>query len=426
LIPRVLLINTTWWPCASRLAASLTRAGCEVGVAYPRPGHPLRRTAGVTNRFVYSQLHPLASLRRAIRNFDPHLVVPCDDRAVQHLHHLHLSAAPETDLRALLERSLGHPSAYQVVRSREAFLRIAREEGLRVPEFAPLRTSCELQTWCAENPAPWVLKADGSWGGHGVKIVSDVRQAGQFLHQMSQPLSTTRMLKRLLVERDAFWVREWSGRTRSHVIAQGHIAGRPANCAVFAWEGQVLGLISLEVLQSNGVTGSATIVRLIDSPEMRLAAERIARRLHLSGYFGLDFMIEAGSGLAHLIEINPRTTPPCHLQLGEGRDLVEPLRSCLTGEPARLTPPVTENLSIAYFPQAWHWNPNSPLLRAGYHDVPWEDPGLIAELQRLPWPERGLLARLSQRVRRASAGQKGGGPLPENSIAGPPDAGVLA
>jgi hypothetical protein len=54
---------------------------------------------------------------------------------------------------------------------------------------------------------------------------------------------------------------------------------------------KVLPGISVEVVQSRGATGSATVVRLTERPEMLLAAKRIARRLGLSGFFGLDFML---------------------------------------------------------------------------------------------------------------------------------------
>jgi len=61
--------------------------------------------------------------------------------------------------------------------------------------------------------------------------------------------------------------------------------------------------------------------------------------------------------------------------------------------------PVTENDLIAYFPQAWHWDPSSELLKASFSDIPREEPQLVEEQRRIPWPDRGLLARLSNRIR---------------------------
>jgi carbamoylphosphate synthase large subunit len=68
---------------------------------------------------------------------------------------------------------------------------------------------------------------------------------------------------------------------------------------------------------------------------MRLAAERIAYRLGLSGSFGLDFMIEDASLETYLIELNPRCSPLSHLQHGEERDLISALWAQLSRIPAQ-------------------------------------------------------------------------------------------
>src|SRR4029077_10843429 len=114
-----------------------------------------------------------------------------------------------------------------------------------------------------------------------------------------------RAVKRLLVNRDPFYLRDWWQRSSRPVIAQAYIAGRPANCAVACWEGKVLAQTSVEVLALSAPTGPAKVVRVIDNREMTLAAERIAEKLELSGFFGLDFIIENGTGATFLIQMNP-------------------------------------------------------------------------------------------------------------------------
>jgi hypothetical protein len=110
---------------------------------------------------------------------------------------------------------------------------------------------------------------------------------------------------------------------------------------------------------------------------MSTAAEKMARRLELSGLHGFDFMLEAATGNAYLIEINPRATQVGHLTLGPGRDLPAALSAAVSGEVVQAAPKVTENDTIALFPQEWIRNPESPFLQTGYHDVPWEEPDLI-------------------------------------------------
>jgi predicted ATP-grasp superfamily ATP-dependent carboligase len=155
----------------------------------------------------------------------------------------------------------------------------------------------------------------------------------------------------------------------------------------------------VEVISAQGLTGSATIVRIVDNREMMQAAERLADRLGMSGFFGLDFMIEDGSGEPILIEMNPRCTPLCNLQLGEGRDLIGAVAAQVSGKPLEASPPTTQNDVIAFFPQSWHWDSKSKLLESSFHDVPWEEPELVRELLQLPWPDRSILARLSNRFR---------------------------
>jgi hypothetical protein len=127
------------------------------------------------------------------------------------------------------------------------------------------------------------------------------------------------------------------------------------------------------------------------------AAERVAARLGLSGFFGLDFMIEAGTGTSYLIEMNPRTTPLCHLRMGKRRDMAGALWAQLSGQPFQEAPPMTQNKIIAYFPDAC----NSELLQSCFQDIPQGEPELVQELLR-PWPNSTMLFRLFSRLKRPS------------------------
>lgn len=379
---------------------------------FPRRGHPLSKTACLREAFPYSALNPLHSLATAIRQYQPHLLIPNDDRAVGHLHELY-AAGPEAfgeDFRGLIQRSLGSPASYSIISSRLPVMEIARQEGIRAPDTIAVNTLDDLQSLFQRQAPPWVLKADGTWGGHGVAIARDPDQARRRFLELVESVSKVRALKRLMVDREAFSLRP-SRQGRPTVVAQEFIAGRPANSAVFCWEGNVLAAVHVVVLHAQGETGAATVVRVVDHPEMASAAQKLARRLGLSGFFGLDFVMDP-SGQAHLIELNPRGTPLCHLQLGEGKDMVAAVRAQLTSEPIQATSPVTSFQTITYFPQAWHWDHTLPGRVAGFHDVPWEDPTLTRELMRLPWPDRGLLARIYSRLRRttfADRARRGGG-----------------
>jgi hypothetical protein len=260
-----------------------------------------------------------------------------------------------------------------------------------------VNTLKELDSWHGRNSFPWVLKANGTWGGGGVRIVQSEDQAEQSFIQLSRMFRFSRAAKRLIVNRDPFSLWSWWNPSKRGVIAQSYIHGHPANCSVVCWNGRVLAAIGVEVVCSDGLTGPASVVRVIDNAEMMFAADKIASRLGLSGFFGLDFMIEEGTDAAYLIEMNPRSTPPCHLRLSRGRDLAGALWAQLGGRPSPENPPMTQHEMIAYFPQAFKNNLDMP--QDCFEDIPHGEPELVKELLH-PFPDRTRLFRLVQYMTR--------------------------
>jgi len=387
--PRVLLVDSGRWPTAARLAIELSKAGANVSILCPSR-HPGLKTRAVARAFHFGSLHPLDSLQSAIEAARPAIVLPCDDRSVLFLHELHTRASMlgKGEIAALITRSLGPADSFTTVASRFRLLKVAREEGVRVAETHAIDNPSDFEHWNQTQRFPWVMKVDGTTGGRGVEFVQAQDEAQQFLLKAHSLYRTTRIVKRLIVNRDSFLLRAWWRRVRPTVVVQGYIQGHPANCAVMCWEGRILAGISVDAVSADGATGPASVVRVVDNAEMMLAAERIARRLNLSGMFGLDFMVEEGSGDAYLIEMNPRCTPLCHLRLGKGRDMIGALISQLCGVPLQEAPPVTNNDLIAYFPQAW--TSKSEFLQSSFQDAPWDQPELTQELLH-PWPDRSFL-----------------------------------
>jgi len=121
----------------------------------------------------------------------------------------------------------------------------------------------------------------------------------------------------------------------------------------------------------------------------------------MSGFCGVDFVLEDGTGRAWMIELNPRATQLGHLAIGPSGTLAAALLARLRGDvaPAAAQPRITQE-TVAFFPQAWLSGTVSPLLPPAYHDVPWAEPALVAELMRRPWDGRSLLARLTDTLMR--------------------------
>jgi ATP-grasp domain len=393
---KILLTDTDRRAYAARLAMAFAARGCEVSIVCT-DHHPIENIRAPHRRYPYHALRPLNSLRRAIESTLPDFILPCDDRAVQHLHQLSRqcwSQAGQHDAVArLIERSLGPPSSYPIVSTRYALLQLAQAEGIRVPATCLLQTPEDLLEWQAKQPFPWVLKADGTWGGSGVRITESLPDAQRKFHALRSPCGLSRALKRALVNRDSFYFRAWWEAFSPAVIAQAFVPGRPANCAVACWEGKVLAQMNVEVLATSSATGPANVVRRVDNPEMLTAAERIARRMGLSGLFGLDFIAETGSGATYLLEMNPRCTPLCHIQVGSAPDLVAALHSHLAGRslPKRPASAADGQEVIAYYPHVW--KSNGDLQKPGLQDFPLGEPELARALLQ-PFPEGTLLYRI--------------------------------
>lgn len=385
---------------------ALAKMGCDVFAVCPASGHALMKTRAIRKTWHYGVLNPLKSLSAAIREMDPDILVPCDDRAVQHLHELHQLSVKHGDLKLtrLIKNSLGSPVGYPIVSTRYKLLELARDEGIKVPDTSLLTNQEDISAWQKQAHAfPWFLKADGTWGGCGVRMADTPQQASGYFEELSHLPGIASAVRRLLLNRDHYWLRSWWTGAKPSVIIQAQVAGRPANSAVFCWEGKIFGEICVEVVCSQGEKGPAMVVRVVKNDEMTSAAEKIARRLNLSGFFGLDFMIEDASGSAYLIEMNPRCTPLSHFQLGFGKDLIGALYAQLTGQQLREGTSNTKSDRIAYFPQAL--NCNRELLDSSYLDVPIDEPELMEALLH-PWSGRSFVGRFVDRLKGLTAEKK--------------------
>jgi biotin carboxylase len=255
-------------------------------------------------------------------------------------------------------------------------MELAREEGIRIPKTEIIKSAQDVKNWI-ERFGPTVLKADGTSGGEGVRIVRTVAEAQLAHRNLGAPPLLARALKRAALNQDRTLISPSLSRHRPTVNAQVFIAGHEATSTVACWKGTVLASLHFEVLRKSSAAGHATVVRSIKNQEMSIAVEKIARRMGLSGLCGFDFMLESTTGNAYLIEINPRATQVGHITLGAGRDLPAALYAAVTGQGVRVAPAVTQNDTIALFPHEWARDPRSELLRTGYHDVPWDIPELV-------------------------------------------------
>jgi hypothetical protein len=380
--PKALIATTSRWVPTARLAMALSQAGFVVDAVCPAR-HPLGKIKALRQAYAYRGLAPLTSFAHAIAAAEPDLIVPGDDLSTFHLQRLHQREGSQGELGQLIERSLGTAESFPTVYARTAFMGLAEAAGVRVPKTEVIDDAAALKKWIARVGLPTVLKANGTSGGDGVRIVRTLDEAERAFRSLAAPPLFRRAVKRAVVDRDKTLLWPSLLRRRSVVNAQEFVAGREATSAVACWKGRVLASLHFEVVHKRDSAGPSSVVRVVENSEMSAASQEMVGRLGLSGLHGFDFMVGSHTGSAYLIEINPRATQVGHLRLGPGRDLPAALYAAVSGHAAQVVPKITENDTIALFPQEWMRDPESPFLRSAYHDVPWEEPELLQACLRL-------------------------------------------
>ncbi len=367
-MPNVLVATALLWPNAVRLCRAFREVGFEVG-AIALPQHPVHRSNAPDRTFEYRPTAPLDSLREAIAEQRPDIVIPCDDRIVGHL--CALRARGNDDVSTLIETSVGRGGASGVLAKRATLGEISRLPNVDVPRTDTVATAADLRDWVRKFGLPAILKLDGSWGGNDVVVVRHELEILRAYWEMRLRQGALRGFQQYLTKRDV----EALSRPRSAISVQSFVPGKPANATVACWQGEVLAQVAVEVVELASLFGAATVVRVVNGDAMTAAARSICRHYRLSGLHGFDFLIDERSGATQLIEVNPRATQISHLNLGPGRDLAAALFEALTGRLAAWRPPIRSG-DISLFPGEWRRNPQSPYLKTTFHDLPLDDPEL--------------------------------------------------
>jgi hypothetical protein len=361
-----------------RLAITCKNAGFSVAVLAGR-SHPVRTTKSPDQVFMYSSYNSRGSLRRAIEAAQPQLIIPCDDFIVRHLHTLHAECVRDGDpIAQLIEASLGAPEYYKRLERRDLLIELASLPDVQVPPMCIVDDLETLKAWIAKHGLPVILKLDGRFAGKDMIKITAHADIGKAYANIKVRQMGLRGLWNILRHGE---IEQIMGELRGCyqvMTAQSYISGRPANCAVACRHGEVLGFVAVEAMRTMSTFGPATVVRRVEGAQMRAAAESIVRHLGISGMCGFDFVIDEHSGAAMLIEINPRATQINHFPLGSEADLSTSLLCALEGR--SVAPQSLKTLpqnDIALFPGEWKRDHKSPYLHSAWHDVPYEEPGLL-------------------------------------------------
>ena len=250
---------------------------------------------------------------------------------------------------------------------------MAESLGIACPKTEFLSNTFALERQINKVAFPVLIKADKSFGGRGVRLVNNQSELRAVVTELSLPQSLPGPLRRLLGRylKTAFfcWPREWP-RTMS---LQQFVEGRPCNRAVVCWKGKVLAGVTVDVLATAYLFGPATVGKVIDHPDIALAAEAIVAKLRLSGFVGFDFVLDHANK-AWFLEMNLRATPTCHL-CPPGQDLAGSFFSQIAGGSPRANNPIMKEKIFSLFPaKAPNANTSNAII---WDDAPKDEPDYI-------------------------------------------------
>lgn len=283
--------------------------------------------------------------------YDIDIIIPCD-------------APASLCLDILWNRTSGH-SRFDVVkktlsnwqagfnsaaRTRSTGIEMVRSIGLRTPRQVTLLPDVTTAAF-AELGSPIVVKQDHRDGGTGVFIASTAQDALDAASILARGTQTGE-----------------GGR----IVAQEFIAGRSASVSFSARQGHVLEAFAYIAIHQHPMpAGAASLISVIESPELLETTRRIVSEFGYSGFGGVDFILPSDGSPSAFLELNARPTQTAHLGSLFGADLCRAMACSLKGEsyasafnPAGLPP-------IALFPNELMRDPASPHLLKSYHDFPW-------------------------------------------------------
>ena len=379
---KVMGICTYGWPFAARIPIEFSKAGCRVAMVSPKDS-ALKQVKSIHEHFSFRPLAPSASVKLAIDTWSPDFLVCFDDPAVWSLHRIYKNCQFDSDpnqrrVAKLIEFSLGHPSHFATLRSNSAVIKLAQSMHIRCPKTTVLNNQKELKKNLYSISYPIILKADGSEGGRGVRLIKSedavFKAVREFLLPMSWPSGVKRLTSRLVTPFHYKWASRW----RNNISLQQYIVGHPANRAVACWNGKVLAGISVEAVATVNEFGPATVVRIIDNAEMTAVTEQMIKRLHLSGFIGFDFMIDRENA-AWFLEINPRVTPVAHLDSNLSAEIVAKLGTGLVQCAANSVDfvDIKTDTIIALFPHGRARSQSCKCLQGCYYDLPRDEPDFV-------------------------------------------------
>ena len=338
------------WSAPHNMARALFKEGAQVTVVAPNDSlvahtkyahYPIIYDRIELNRVMHH------TLCRICKTIQPRIVLPGDDPAFKWLHHLRQLEGVDPDVAALISRSLPSVDKAEILISDSAF--VANYSGFlcRPPPFLKSPLWTDVSAFIEQHHLPIVFKKDGLWSGYGVTICRTIQSAREAFDNLSG---------------GSFLVTKF-------------IRGTPAEAAVSGLAGRVCSAFCFKKIERLTENGPACVIEHLQHEAMLSAARGIFEAAELSGFCGIDFIVDE-EGRAWLLELTPRMIPASHLGKLFGEDNVKSFVAALNGTKK---PPVNKKIMdrVALFPAEISRNLDSPYFYNIFHDVPWDDPKVL-------------------------------------------------
>ena len=378
--PRIVFVTLSDDVGSERIVSEMGRQGAACAVL-GRPGNLASLCRGVHVHDLPSRGGAWAAalavprrLQSLMSRWCPDAVVPLDDLAAQVLRDLALARRTSAGLRALLHASLGDPDHYRTVCSRGHLIELAAGLGIRTPGQRSLTSLQSAVEAAADLGYPVLLKREQTCGGGGVTLVEAAPALSKAFRTADRRATAKRLARRIV---------GMAASDDRPLTLQAFVEGRLALRSVACREGRVLDGITFAAERLDPpVTGSSTVIRPIDHPEIDDAVRRLTGALGCSGFLSFDFLV-APEGSASLIELNARPVGSGHLGSACGHDIYGAWLAQFSGFHGARPVAATSAPAgpIALFPKEMQRDPARACRSsdaAHRHDIPWHEPRVLA------------------------------------------------
>ena len=369
------------WIGISRLPCALKNAGADVYILCPKNSYIAKtrffNVRGRYRTYTYSRSKLVYfTILFFLLRFKSDLIIPGDEEALFALQNLAniLSNNPFlSGISRQIRQSIGEAEFDQVRLSKSLFMQACKQWRIRSPQNESLRTIEEAVGLAKQWGYPVVLKSNFGYGASGVSVCQNEAELIEAFLRFTKTSIISKL--RAFLKSIFFIIPQGDG-----LSLQRYIDGSIGLVPFIAYRGQILGANPmLKHRTYPGATGPSSVCKGIDSPEILEMVTQVCKSMRYTGFGSLDFIIDSETDKPYIIELNPRPVPTSHFGSKYcSVDLCDSLIKKMQGKflPANKFRPFL----VALFPNEKKRDPQSPFLKEAFHDVPYDDPALMASL----------------------------------------------